>query len=120
MEIGARFERSEADYVDWVADFTEAIRSKCVIGERVLLPRGLWLSIPVKSRVVLLSWQRWSLPPHHMIGEETIEETFLQTNYFTRLRQVLGLSDAETGRPEGLLPTGIEENLWQIWNRWLI
>ena len=24
------------------------------------------------------------------------------------------------GRPEGLLPAGIEENLWRIWDRWLI
>ena len=48
-----------------------------------------------------------------MISEKKSEnETILQTNYFKRLRQVLGLSDEETGRPEGLMQQpGIEERL---------
>jgi hypothetical protein len=28
--------------------------------------------------------------------------------------------DEKRGRPEGLRPAGVEENLWQIWNWWLI
>ena len=39
MEIGARFEQSQADNVNWVEDFTEAVRSKCVIGDKVFLPQ---------------------------------------------------------------------------------
>ena len=119
MEIGTRFERTEAGHVDWVADFTEAIRSTCIIGGKVILPQNSdYQSNQVPRGVAFLA--AMVLAAHYMIGEETEDETILQTNYFARLRQVLGLSGAETGRPEGLLPAGIEENLWQTWNRWLI
>ena len=119
MEIGVRFEQPGADYVNWVEDFTEVVRSKCVTGDKVYLPQNFdYRSDQIPRCVAFLA--AMVLAAHHMIGEETIEETILQTNYFTRLRQVLGLLDEETGRPEGLLPAGIEENLWQIWNRWLI
>ena len=119
MGIGARFERTEVGHVDWVADFTEAIRSTCIIGGKVLLPQDSdYQSNQIPRGVAFLA--AMVLAAHYMIGEETEDETILQTNYFTRLRQVLGLSVAETGRPEGLLPAGIEENLWQTWNRWLI
>ena len=90
-----------------------------MIGNKVILPQVFgYQSDQDPNCVVFLA--AMVLAAHHMIGEETIEETILQTNYFKRLRQVLGLSDEETGRPEGLLPTGIEENLWHTWNRWLI
>ena len=119
MEIGARFEKSEIDLDTWVEDFTEAVRSKCVIGDTVYLPQGSgYQSDQIPRCVAFLA--AMVLAAHYMIGEETEDETILQTNYFTRLRQVLGLSDEETGRPEGLLPAGIEENLWLTWNRWLI
>ena len=119
MEIGTRFEQLEDDYVNWVEDFTEAVKSKCVIGNEIYLPRDVgYQSDQVPNCVAFLA--AMVLAAHYMIGEEIENETILQTNYFTRLRQVLGLSDEETGRPEGLLPAGIEENLWHTWNRWLI
>ena len=119
MEIGTRFEQLEDDYVNWVEDFTEAVKSKCVIGNEIYLPRDVgYQSDQVPNCVAFLA--AMVLAAHYMIGEEIENETILQTNYFTRLRQVLDLSDEETGRPEGLLPAGIEENLWQTWNRWLI
>lgn len=119
MNIGTRFEQSEIDHVNWVEDFTEAVRSKCVIGDKVFSPQGSgYQSDRIPRCVAFLA--AMVLAAHHMIGEETEDETILQTNYFKRLRQVLGLSEEETGRPEGLLPAGIEEYLWKIWNRWLI
>ena len=39
MDIGTRFEQSETSNVDWIEDFTEAVRSECVIGNRVYLER---------------------------------------------------------------------------------
>ena len=119
MDIGARFEQSEIDHVNWVEDFTEAVRSKCVLGDKVFLPQSSgYQSDQIPRCVAFLA--AMVLAAHYMIGEETEDETILQTNFFTRLRQVLGLSDEEGGRPDGLQQTGIEENLWQIWNRWLI
>ena len=119
MDIGVRFEQSEIDHVNWVEDFTEAVQSKCVIGDTVYLPRGSgYQSDQIPHCVAFLA--AMVLAAHYMIGEETEGEIISQINYFKRLRQVLGLSDEETGRPEGLLPAGIEEDLWLIWNRWLI
>ncbi len=119
MDIGARFEQSEIDHVNWVEDFIEAVQSKCAIGDTVYLPRGSgYQSDRILPCVAFLA--AMVLAAHYMIGEETEGEIISQINYFKRLRQVLGLSDEETGRPEGLLPAGIEEDLWLIWNRWLI
>ena len=119
MDIGARFEQSEIDHVNWVEDFIEAVQSKCAIGDTVYLPRGSgYQSDRIPPCVAFLA--AMVLAAHYMIGEETEGEIISQINYFKRLRQVLGLSDEETGRPEGLLPAGIEEDLWLIWNRWLI
>ena len=119
MEIGVRFEQSGADYVNWVEDFTEAVRSKCVTGDKIHFP---WSSSyqsnqPPRCTALLAAM---ILAAHYMIEEDTEDASIAQINYFTRLRQVLGLSDEETGRPEGLLPAGVEENLWQEWSRWLI
>ena len=119
MDIGARFEQSETNDVNWIEDFTKAVRSKCVIGDKVYLPRNSrYQSEQTPNCAAFLA--AMVLAAHYMISEEIENETILQTNYFKRLRQVLGLSDEDTGRPEGLLPAGIEENLWLTWNRWLI
>lgn len=119
MDIGRRFEQSETDNVNWVDNFKEAVRTKCVIGNVVHLP---WVyeykSDQIPCSVAFLA--AMVLAAHYMINEEIENETILQTNYFKRLRQVLGLSDEETGRPEGLIPAGLEEHLWLVWNRWLI
>ena len=119
MDIGARFEQSEIDHVNWVEDFTEAVRSKYVIGDKVFLPQSSgYQSDQIPRCVAFLA--AMVLAAHHMIGEETEDETILQTNFFTRLRQVLGLPVGESGRPDGLQQAGIEESLWQSWNQWLI
>ena len=119
MDIGSRFKQCGANEVNWVEDFREAVRSKYVIGDEVKLPSGSsYQSDQIPNCVAFLA--AMVLAAHYMINEEIENETIWQTNYFKRLRQVLGLSDENAGRPEGLLPAGIEEYLWKIWNRWLI
>ena len=119
MDIGTRFEQSEANHVNWVEDFTEAVRAECVIGNQVSLERlSDYQSDRLPRCVAFLA--AMVLAAHRMVGEDTEDETIAQINYFTRLRQVLGLPAEEGGRPDGLRPAGAEENLWQSWNWWLI
>ena len=119
MHIGSRFEQSEANHVDWVEDFIEAVRSECVIGNRVYLGRiANYQSDQIPRCVAFLA--AMVLAAHRMVAEETEEITIAQINYFTRLRQVLGLFPEQGGRPDGLLPAGVEESLWKIWEWWLV
>ena len=59
------------------------------------------------------------LAAHRMRETEDEHLTVDETNYFVRLRDLLGLEGS--GRPEGM-PTGVqgEENLWLRWNDWLV
>lgn len=47
------------------------------------------------------------------------EEKIDQSNYFCRLKEVLGLQSAPGRRPPGMAE-GSEERLWKEWNRWLM
>ena len=116
--IGNRFEQSGGNQVDWVHDFTRAVISECVIGNRVYLESISGYQSEGQPRCVAFL-AAMVLAAHRMVGEDTEDETIAQINYFTRLRQVLGLPAEEGGRPEGL-QIGIEKNLWQFWNWWLI
>ena len=117
MDIGVRFEQSGISYVDWVEDFMAAVRSKCVIDAEVKLPSELrYQSDQVPNCVAFLA--AMVLAAHRMIKEDI--RAIAENDYFKRLREVLGLPIEDGGRPEGLLPAGIEENLWRIWDRWLI
>ncbi|RKU11623.1 hypothetical protein C6502_07975 [Candidatus Poribacteria bacterium] len=119
MHIGSRFEQSETSDVDWVEDFIEAVRSECVIGNQVYLEEiSDYQSDKIPRCVAFLA--AMVLAAHQMVAEETKEIVIAQINYFTRLRQVLGLSPEKGGRPDGLLPAGIEEPLWKTWEWWLI
>ena len=119
MNIGTQFEQSKANHVDWVEDFQRAVQSECVIGNQVYLDRTSgYLSERTPRCVAFLA--AMVLAAHHMVAEETEDETIASINYFKRLRQVLGLPHEQGGRPDGLQQAGVEESLWQIWNRWLI
>ncbi len=119
IDIGTRFEQSETSDVDWVEDFTEAVRSEFVIGNRIFLRQISGYQSDHTPRCVAFL-ATMVLAAHHMIGEETEDEIIAPINFFTRLRQVLRLPEQGGGRPEGLLPVGIEENLWRVWNSWLV
>ena len=119
MHIGSEFEKSEANHVDWVEDFTEAVRSECVIDNQVYLERiSDYQFDPIPRSVAFLA--AMVLAAHRMVAEDTEDATIAQINYFTRLRQVLGLLPEKGGRPDGLRPAGIEENLWKVWEWWLV
>ena len=114
-----QFEQPEDNYVDWIEDFLDAVRSKCVFVDEVKLPSGL-ANQPDQVPNCVAFLAAMVLAAHYMISEEIDDEIILQTNYFKRLREVLGLPIEDGKRPEGLLPYGVEEGLWQSWNHWLI
>ena len=118
MDIGAQFEQSEASDVDWVEDFTAAIRSECIISNRVYLERiANYQSDQIPRCVAFLA--AMVLAAHRMIREETDTETIGANAYFIRLCEILRITGGVKPRPDGL-QTGIEEKLWQYWNSWLI
>ena len=118
LNIGTRFEQSKANHVDWIDDFQRAVQSECVIGNQVYLERTFgYLSDQTPRCVAFLA--AMVLAAHHMVAEEAEDEIIASSNYFKRLRQVLGLPAEEGGRPDGL-QTGVEEKLWLSWNWWLI
>ena len=119
MDIGARFGQSEASDVDWVEDFTKAVRLECVTNNRVYL-EGISDYHPHQIPRCIGFLAAMVLAAHWMVAEETEEITISQINYFTRLRQVLGLLREHGGRPNGLLPAGVEVSLWKTWERWLV
>ncbi len=117
MDIGARFEQWTTNEVNWVEDFCEAVRFKYVNDGEVKLPsESRYQSDQVPNCVAFLA--AMVLAAHRMIKEDI--KAIAENDYFKRLREVLGLLIEDGGRPEGLLPAGIEENLWWIWDRWLI
>ncbi|NTU58876.1 MAG: hypothetical protein HGB00_08195 [Chlorobiaceae bacterium] len=113
--------RSVLGLAEWdvaYEDFIIAVRGKCTngreehlevcldglggINEESGLPNGIaFLAITV-------------LAAHKMANAEGIDHT----NYFRRLRQVLGFSAGGVGRPPGL-DVGQEEPLWRSWGMWL-
>ena len=117
IDIGARFDQSVTNEGNWVEDFRKAVRSKYVNGDEVKLPsESRYQSDQVPNCVAFLA--AMVLAAHRMIKEDI--KAIAENDYFKRLREVLGLPIEDGGRPEGLLPAGIEENLWRLWDRWLI
>lgn len=99
-----------------VEDFYQAVRDRVVVNNKVCLkfiqgrnedekPKGVaFLAVMV-------------IAASYMVDEEE----YSQTNYFVRLREVLGLP-VDTGRPPGMdgKDIGKEELLWQEWTSWLM
>jgi len=111
-EIGDRFLKSQS-VTDWVEDFLWAVRSTC-IREGLLHLVGATEIEGIPRCVVFLG--AMVLAAHRMADEDAVSES----NYFLRLRQVFGLNDGESGRPRGLQPPGLEEELWLKWGEWLL
>lgn len=100
-----------------VEDFEAAVRSECVIGGQINLdnisgvgPDELPRGASFLAAMVLAGYR--------MAEEEDEQDRVSDTNYFTRLREVFGF--AGRGRPPGLHPAGVEEPIWETWNRWVI
>lgn len=113
-EIGATaFPRAPSDAA---ADFERAVRSLCVRSGVVRLP-SVQRNPRTNAPRCLAFLAAMSLAAHKMAPEDDIGEH----NYFTRLREILGLTDGD-GRPDGMeIPPGEpapEEKLWRALNVW--
>ena len=97
-----------------VRDFELAVRKACVSTGRVILPRTT-PSLPAGPPQCLAFLGAMVLAAHRMSPEGGISEI----NYFTRLREILRLTE-ESGRPPGMSPPAPEEALWIALNQWLI
>lgn len=115
MDIGRRFLRTGPANKDWVEDYLLTVRDKCVVGEEVRIGRVRDANADELPKCVAFLGAM-VLAASRMADEEVITES----NYFTPLRRVLGLTDVESGRPRGLQTSGVEELLWLSWNRWII
>ena len=115
VEIGQMYFDSDLG-TDYVADFLKAVQEICVRGSG----DGVSL-VPVSDRsttrppncVAFLG--ATVLAAHRMDSDRAAAEN----NYFTRLREVLGLPTDEFGRPTGLAPPAPEEGLWNNLNDWI-
>lgn len=97
---------------DRVEDFLRAVRARHVLGSSVrnISPLGDEAN-KVPSYLSFLT--ATVLAAYRMAEDEEIS----QTNYFTRFKEVLGISSSSR-RPDGFEP-GVEDTLWQHWANWL-
>ncbi len=105
---------SEDRLTNPVRDFESAVRKACVHRGRVILPRTS-PSSPDGPPQCLAFLGAMVLAAHRMSPEGGISEI----NYFTRLREILGLTE-ESGRPLGMSPPAPEEALWVAFDQWVI
>ena len=97
-----------------VLDFELAVEEECVSGGRVTLPGTTPLQ-PSGAPACLAFLSAMVLAAYRMAPEDGISEI----NYFTRLREILGLPDG-SGRPPGMSPPAPEEALWVSLNQWVV
>ena len=115
IDIGETYFGSDfaMDYVD---DFLRAVRTTCVrgTGGRVSLVAISDRSTDRPPNCIAFLGAM-VLAAHRMDSDDAAAEN----NYFTRLREVLGLPTEENGRPPGLFPPAPEERLWENLNAWI-
>ena len=116
LDIGHRYFASDIENGP-IENFEASLRSKCIVGGQISLDDlegigsdGLPRGVAFLAAMVLAA--------HRMAEEEDEDERVSDTNYFTRLREVFGFTGH--GRPPGLQPAGVEEHLWETWNRWIL
>lgn len=97
-----------------VDDFERAVRILGVRQGRVRLP-SVRRSRKTNAPNCLAFLAAMSLAAYRMAPEDDIGEN----NYFTRLREILGLTD-DRGRPEGMSRPGVEERLWTALSAWAL
>jgi hypothetical protein len=104
--------------IGWTADFQNAVRSDCVSGQEVQLKSHHFEMINgIPGCVTFLA--AMVLAATYMAEEVGSETVAAEHNYFTRLREVLGLSLDDRGRPRGF-PAARQEALWWLWKRFLV
>ena len=108
-DVAARFLDEGVDG-DPLLDFSRAVRRRCVSssGDHLNLNTLKSRDGEVPAGVAFLGLMVFAA--YNMQEEDGIDES----NYFLRLREVLGLPHYQ-GRPDGM-PPGAEEPLWKEWN----
>lgn len=96
-----------------VVDFERAVRGRRVTAQGSVRLSFVARSGKTKAPSCVAFLAAMSLAAHRMAPEDDIGEN----NYFTRLREILDLTDG-SGRPEGMSPPGEEEKLWAALNKW--
>ena len=109
----ASYAFSEEGSPNPVLDFELAVQEECVSGGRVTLPETTPRQ-PSGAPACLAFLGAMVLAAYRMAPEDGISDT----NYFTRLRGILGLPDG-SGCPPGMSPPAPEEILWLSLNRWV-
>jgi hypothetical protein len=118
-DVGNRFTDEGLSDDECVDDFLKSVRKQCVgVGKVYLDSISDFEANTVPQCVGFLG--AMVLAAHRMATEGDEIEIISDINYFTRLRQVLGLPEEDGGRPRGMRPAGEEEVLWKNWNSWLI
>ena len=102
--------------IDYVEDFLKAVRDNCIRGrsDRISLVGVSDRSTDGPPNCIAFLGAM-ALAAHRMDSDDAAAEN----NYFTRLREVLGLPTDEFGRPTGLFPPAPEERLWDNLNDWI-
>lgn len=108
----------EPSHQSWTQNFCEAVKNRVVMGDRIDLESISYVENDYPKYVAFLGLM--VLAATQMADDEKIN----QTNYFRRLREIIGLPlDGQT-RPRGLRITSEGEapevNLWKSWNQWLV
>jgi hypothetical protein len=119
--FATQFNRPDATLQDASKDFLSAVRTECVVGQSVKLPRIAFTEDGEPTWVAFLAAMVDAA--FHMIDDDDAAGH----NYFSRLRTALGLDpagDNRSNRPDGMkiLPfddQAPEAPLWQRWNTWL-
>ncbi len=119
--FATQFNRPEATAEDASTDFLSAVRSACVVGQTVKLPRIAFTEDGEPTWIAFLAAMVDAA--FRMIDDDD----GAGHNYFGRLRGVLGLNSApdnRDNRPDGMKIQQItyhapEVPLWQRWNNWL-
>ena len=99
-----------------VDDFERAVRSRRVTAQGSVRLSFAPRSGKTKAPSCIAFLAAMSLAAHRMAPGDDIGDH----NYFTRLREVFGLSTDQPGRPWGLQPAGVEEPLWTELNMWAL
>jgi hypothetical protein len=119
--LATEFNRPDVTLQEAGKDFLSAVRSECVVGQTVKLPRIAFTEDGEPTWVAFLAAMVDAA--FRMIDDDDAAGH----NYFSRLRAVLGLNpsdDNRGNRPDGMKLHPVtyhapEASLWQRWNTWL-
>lgn len=117
-KIGSSFTQ-ECDHVSWIAIFCEVVKNKVLRGDKINLEPVSELDDDTGYPMGIAFLGLMVLAANQMSEDEVLS----QTNYFSRFRQILNLSEDGKPRPRGLeISKGQapEAELWKRWNQWLL